>query len=717
MPNFSGTIPKGSTIVFSLWIKKTADFGAMHPLAKLYLNNATGTLLCSAAGSSPLTTTLFSHTFTCTTLTDIAVTSQDRFYLWVGVNMTAGPSANRVKAELDIEGTLNGNYDSFVGVSQHIVTNISPTSGGVGTDVTITGLNFGATQGISFVSFNGTQASASSWSYTAIVATVPSGVSLSIGLVTVTVNGITGNGLPFSVPLRSGYITTVAGSGSTIFSGDGRPAPSAGISAADLAVDSEGNLYIASGSRIRKVDTYGTITTIAGTGESGYSGDGGPAIYAKLFSALGLAMDSMGNLYIAEGIGHRIRKVSIDGTISTVAGSGIAGYSGDGALAISAQLANPSGVAVDNQGNLFIADKYNHCVRKVSADGIITTIAGIGGGGGGYYGDGGPATNAWLYYPSKVTVDNAGNLFIADTQNNRVRKVDTSGIITTVLGTGSFTVLYYPEGIAVDAQGNLYVSDMGHDRVLKVTPDGSTTRYAGNGIYSSYGDGGPATSAAIAAPTGLALDAEGNLFIVDWGSRIRKVGGKITPVINSLSPAAGPVGTLVTISGSRFGAAQGTSTVTFNGILATPTSWSDTSIVVPVPAAASTGPVVVTVGGMSSTGVTFTVTPKIISLSPSSGQVGTVVSISGYNFGASQGTSTVTFNGITAAPLTWSNTTITVPVPSGASTGPVVVTVNGMGSNEIIFTVTVPMPPEITSLSPASGPANSTIIINGANFG
>lgn len=713
VPNFSGTIPKGSTMVFSLWMKKTADFGAMHPLAKLYLNNATGTPLCSAAGSSPLTTILFNYTFRCTTVTDIAVTSQDRFYLWVGANMTIGPGAKRVKAELDIEGTLNGNYDSFIGVSLHIVKSITPISGGVGTDVTITGLNFGDTQGTNMVTFNGRQATVSSWSDTSIVTSVPSGVSLSTGLVTVTINDVTGNGLPFSVPLRSGYITTVAGSGSTTFSGEGGPAPYAGIDADDVAVDIQGNLYIASGihHRVLKVDPYGTIKTIAGTGEAGYSGDGGLAIYTKLFFPSGLAVDSMGNFYVADG--HRIRKVDRDGIITTVAGNGTYGYSGDGGPATSAQLANPSGIAVDNQGNLFIADSYNHRIRKVDANGIITTVAGNGGG---YSGDGGPAINASLYTPTKVAVDNAGNLYISDTGNQRVRKVDTSGIITTVIGNGSVTVLYNPRGIAVDGQGNLYVADTDHDRVLKVTPDGSTIRYAGNGIASFYGDGGLATSAAIAAPTGLALDGEGNLFIVG-DARVRKVGAKITPVINSLSPAAGPTETIVTISGARFGSTQGTSTVTFNGVIATPSSWSDTEIIVPVPAGASTGHVVVSVGGESSNSVVFTVHPQITSISPTSGSVGTSVTITGSGFGATQGSSTVTFNGVTSAPTSWSNTTITTSVPTSATTGTVIVTVNGMPSNELTFTVNIPMPPEITSLSPSAGPVNSTITINGTNFG
>lgn len=725
VPNFSGTIPKGSTMVFSLWMKKTSDFGAMHPLAKLYLNNATGTPLCSAAGRLPLTTTLFNHTFTCITLTDIAIASQDRFYLWVGANMTAGPGANRVKAELDIEGTLNGNYDSFVGVSRHIVTSISPTSGGVGTDVTITGLNFGDTHGANMVTFNGKQAIVSSWSDTSITASVPSGVSLSTGLVTVTINGITGNGLPFSVPLMSGYITTVAGSGSTTFSGNGGPAPSAGISAADLAVDSEGNLYIAGGSRIRKVDPYGTITTIAGTGESGYSGDGGPAIYAKL-NASGLTFDSVGNLYLAGD--NRIRKVDRTGIITTIAGNGIAGYSGDGGPAINASLNPSNGIAIDNQGNLFIADAGNYRVRKLSTDGIITTVAGNGISG--YNGEGLLATNAWLTSPQEVTIDNQGNLLISDTGSSCVRKVNATGIIFTVAGicwsfgysgdggTATNAKLYYPRGLAMDG-ANLLIADGDNHRIRKVSPDGIITTIAGsgatgfgNGGYS--GDGGPATNARLNYPGGIAVDSLGYLFIADKDNyRIRKVGLPVSPVVSDISPASGSVGTSVTISGSNFGVTQGTSTVTFNGTLATPTNWSDTVIVVPVPTGATTGPVIVTINNISSNGITFTVSPKIASLSPASGPVGTLITISGYNFGATQENSTVTFNGISATPTTWNDTTIIVPVPNGTSTGPVVVTVDGISSNGVIFTIL----PIISSLSPLSGPINTLVTITGSNFG
>src|SRR5260370_743093 len=191
----------------------------------------------------------------------------------------------------------------------------------------------------------------------------------------------------------------------------------------------------------------------------------------------------------------------------------------------------------------------------------------------------------------------------------------------------------------------------------------------------------------------------------------------VFPSIGSLSPASGPVGTSVTITGLNFGSTQGTSTVTFNGTTATPTGWSATSIVVPVPTGASTGNVVVTVGGHASNGVSFTVlsTPSITSLSPTSGAVGTAVTITGTNFGSTQGTSTVTFNGTAATPTSWSGTSIVAPVPSGATTGTVVVTVNGVASAGVSFTV-LPSP-SITSLSPTSGAVGTAVTITGTNFG
>ena len=204
-----------------------------------------------------------------------------------------------------------------------------------------------------------------------------------------------------------------------------------------VTVDGAGNLYIAdtNNHRIRKVDTSGVITTVAGTGVSGYSGDDGLATAAQLNNPYGVTVDGAGNLYIADRSNHRIRKVDTSGVITTVAGTGAYGYSGDDGTAITAQLNFPYGVTIDSIGNLYIADSFNHRIRKVDTSGVITTVAGTGAQGNS--GDGGAATAAQLNSPSNVTVDSAGNLYIADTNNHRIRKVDTSGVITTVSGTVS----------------------------------------------------------------------------------------------------------------------------------------------------------------------------------------------------------------------------------------------------------------------------------------
>ena len=320
------------------------------------------------------------------------------------------------------------------------------------------------------------------------------------------------------------------------FSGDGGPATAArlNMSLGGVALDSAGNLYIADllNERIRKVSPVGTISTYAGNGGYGFWGDGGPATAAQLSLPHGVALDSAGNLYIADSNNHRIRKVTPGGTISTYAGTGTEGFSGDGGPATAAHLDRPDGVALDSAGNLYIADLGNSRIRKVTPGGTISTYAGNGGYG--FWGDGGPATAAQLR-PRGMALDPAGNLYIADFGNSRVRKVTPGGTISTYAGTGTpgfagdggpatAAQLSFPQGVALDSAGNLYIADSNNNRIRKVTPGGTISTYAGTGLQGFSGDGGPAIDAQLWFPVGVALDSAGNLYIADQeNQRIRKV--------------------------------------------------------------------------------------------------------------------------------------------------------------------------------------------------
>ena len=339
----------------------------------------------------------------------------------------------------------------------------------------------------------------------------------------------------------AGNITTIAGTGTQGFSGDGGSASTADLYIPNgIALDSSGNLYIGENGtyRIRKV-VAGIITTVAGTGTAGYSGDGGLATSAEIGTIPGVTVDSSGNLYMADEMNKRIRKIDSSGFITTVAGNGISGYSGDGGSATSAELGSVRGIAIDSSGNLYITDPTNNVIRKVVA-GIITTIAGTDR----HSGDGGSATNAELDFPNGIASDSSGNVYIADSFNHRIRKINTSGIITTLVGTGKAG--YSGDGgPATSAQldsprkivfhlGNLYILDTGNFRIRKVNSSGIITTVAGNGTQGFSGDGGPATTAELSPPQGIALDSSGNLYITD-SSRIRKVNtsGTISTIVGT----------------------------------------------------------------------------------------------------------------------------------------------------------------------------------------
>jgi sugar lactone lactonase YvrE len=274
-----------------------------------------------------------------------------------------------------------------------------------------------------------------------------------------------------------------------------------------------------------------TINSIAGNGTAGYLGDGGPATSAELNGPYGLAIDNAGNLYIADPANNRVRKVALGtGIISTFAGNGTAGYSGDNGPATSAELKVPVGMALDGAGNLYIADEGNSVIRKVNASGTITTMAGNNTVG--YSGDNGLATSASLYAPSGVAVDNSGNLYIADTGNNRIREVAAAtGIITTIAGTGTAgysgdngaavsATLNKPSAVVEGSTGNLYVLDTGNNVVRLVNTTGTITTIAGNGTAGYSGDDGPATGATLHTPYGLNIDSSGNLYIADSANNV-----------------------------------------------------------------------------------------------------------------------------------------------------------------------------------------------------
>jgi RHS repeat-associated protein len=344
-----------------------------------------------------------------------------------------------------------------------------------------------------------------------------------------------------------GLITTVAGNGTAGYSGDGGAATSAQLNYPQrVAVDSGGNIYISDSQnrRVRKVNaTNGFISTVAFNGANSYSGDGGAASNASSEGAEGLAVDVSGNIYIADTYDQRIRKVSVaTGIITTIAGNGTAGFSGDGGPATSAKLDLPSAIALDSAGNLYIADTQNDRIRKVTlSTGIITTVAGSGNGSVFFSGDGGAATSASLYYPQGVALDAAGNIYISDGNNQRIRKVTiATGIITTIAGNGTqgyagdggpatSASFYYPQGIAVDGAGNVYIADQSNHRLRKITAStGTITTIAGNGTAGFSGDGGPATSAEL-YPYDIALDAAGNIYVPDTGNTRIRVIGQINP--------------------------------------------------------------------------------------------------------------------------------------------------------------------------------------------
>jgi sugar lactone lactonase YvrE len=336
--------------------------------------------------------------------------------------------------------------------------------------------------------------------------------------------------------LQSDFITSIAGTGASGFSGEGVAATNATLYSPNaITVDSWGGIFIADtvNNRIRKIATDGTIRTVAGKSPPAYGGDGGAATNAYLNNPSGVALDALGNIFVADTGNNRVRRIATNGIIMTVAGNGSSAYSGDGGPGTNASLRSPNRVALDASGNLLISDGNNNRIRRLDRSGVITTLAGNGTPS--FLGDGGPATNASLHSPTAIAMDALTNLFIADSLNHRIRKVSADGVITTVAGNGSATFsgdggpatnasLYRPSGLAVNADGSIFLADTSNNRVRRLGTNGIITTVAGTGVASYSGDRGPATNATLRTPGSVAVDASGNLLISDTANnRIREV--------------------------------------------------------------------------------------------------------------------------------------------------------------------------------------------------
>lgn len=347
--------------------------------------------------------------------------------------------------------------------------------------------------------------------------------------------------LALALPLQAQTFPIQAGTGIQGFSGDGGLAVEAQLAVPSAVfVDADGNITIAdtSNDRVRLVAPDGRIRTLAGTGDRASTGDGGPASDASLHSPTALWVDGGGNVYIAEWTGHRVRRISPKGTITTIVGVGTHGFRGDGGPSSEGSIWSPSAIHLDGDGNLYIAEWGNHRIRKVSPDGTIRTLAGTGLPG--YVGDGGPATKARLSNPNGIFVDPEGRVYFSDLGNQRVRRIDTDGRIETVAGDGrpefrgdggpaTRAALTNPSGLFIDGAGSLFIVDAGNGRIRRVDTAGIITTVAG-GAVADREDVDVATDLQLSNPTSLFIDARGDVYVAEGsGHRVRRMPGLAAP--------------------------------------------------------------------------------------------------------------------------------------------------------------------------------------------
>ena len=509
-----------------------------------------------------------------------------------------------------------------------------------------------------------------------------SAATVSVGSGTGIVTGIMGGPANISYGFSAGCKSTVSFT-VTPSVPNGVISTFAGLSGCQgLNFDRNGNLYVANGN-LYKIDTNGTRTTIAG---GGAGSDGGPATAASI-GAFDVVADASGNLYVCDQTHNTIRKINSSGIISTIAGDGTRGFAGDGGPATNGRMDTPYGIAIDASGNLFVSDWGNRRIRKISNSGIISTIAGVGTNA--FSGDGGPATAAEISFPWGLTFDTAGNLFFSDNFNYRIRKISTAGIISTVAGNGyggwgeaaydgsaaTAVTMFNPSGLAFDNQGNLYVSIYENDLIRKISPDGIITTVGGlliSGIsynpgYS--GDGGPATAAQIHKPKGLAVDAKNNIFFSDYDNAvIRKINALFYPITGG--------------SFTRVGATIPLSEASPGG------NWTSSNTAVAT--VGTTG--IVTGVGAGTTIISYSVPGACSPAVASSLVVVLPAAITGASTVCTGATTTLT-DGVSGGTWTSSNTSVAnigslTGVVTGVSAGTAIISYNATGITDV-FTITV----------------------------
>lgn len=491
-------------------------------------------------------------------------------------------------------------------------------------------------------------------------------------------------------------ITTIAGDGFGGYSGDGGPASVARLNTPyGIFADASGNIYIPDGGNrcIRKISSSGVITTVAGTGILGHTGDGGPATAAQMHEPTCVCLDGAGNMYIADQYNNCIRKVNAAGIISTFAGTTVGGYSGDGGPATAAKLNYPYSVIADATGNVYIADRLNNRIRKVDLSGTITTVVGTGTTG--YTGDGGPATAATLFQPVSLCLSPGGDMYVTDWGNKRVRKINPAGIISTFAGNGTPTFvegvaavssgLDYPYGVSIDCGGNVYIADFTNYRVVRVNTSGIVNSIAGNGTFGYSGDGGAATAAQLYYPIALSLDAAGDMLVSDQGNNvIRKItnpgaGGIISGPNNV---CVGGTATLTSsLAGGSWSTTTGRVSITSGGVYTGLTVGVDTieytgcSSVSRYPVTVNTTPTIAAISGPDTVcaGSTITLTDPTSGGTWTSGATATAtIGATGVVTGVAGGTATITYRVTTSCGTASAYKTVTVsPLPTVSPiTGP-----------------------------------------------